>query len=126
MAGPCASKVRIHTPYILSPLLILPSQLRVFRPRASLAAMLICIAPLVGAFLIAASRLEDYRHAVADVFAGSLLGLLITYLTFRRYYPSLSSENCSEPYLEGRSTFQRLRDEEEGYTRDIDDDRTVR
>lgn len=89
--------------------------------------MLVCIAPLVGAFLIAASRLEDYRHAVADVSAGSILGFVITYLTFRRYYPSLSSESCSEPYVEGRSPFQRLRDEEEGFGRDIDDDdRTVR
>lgn len=88
--------------------------------------MLVCIAPLLAAFLIAASRLEDYRHAVADVSAGSLLGSVITYLTFRRYYPSLSSENCSEPYVEARSTFQRLRDEEEGYSRDIDDDRTLR
>lgn len=88
--------------------------------------MMICIAPLLGAFLIAASRLEDYRHAVADVTAGSILGFLITYLTFRRYYPSLSSENCSEPYVEGKSAFQRLRDEEEGYVRDIDDDREDR
>lgn len=92
---------------------MLRSQLRVFRPRASLAAMLVCIAPLVAAFLIAASRLEDYRHAVADVSAGSILGLLITYLNFRRYYPSLSSEDCSEPYGQGKPTFQRLRDEEQ-------------
>ncbi|CZT17289.1 related to diacylglycerol pyrophosphate phosphatase [Ramularia collo-cygni] len=106
--------------------LVLASQLRVFRPRASLAAMMICVAPLLGAFLIAASRLEDYRHAVADVTAGSILGFVITYLTFRRYYPSLSSEDCSEPYVEGRSTFQRLRHEEEGFVREVDDDRSGR
>lgn len=88
--------------------------------------MMICIAPLLGAFLIATSRLEDYRHAVTDVTAGSILGFTIAFLTFRRFYPSLGSEDCSEPSVEGKSAFQRLRDEEEGYVRDIDDDRVGR
>ena len=42
-------------------------------------------APLVGAFLIAASRVEDYRHDKYDVTAGSLLGLLIAVSIMESY-----------------------------------------
>ena len=54
--------------------------------------------PLVGAMLIAISRLEDYRHDVYDVTIGSLLGTVIAYFSYRRYYPSLRSAQCDDPY----------------------------
>lgn len=98
------------------------SQLRVIRPRASLAVVLLCLAPLLGAALIAISRLEDYRHDVFDVVCGSLLGFLVALFNWRRYYPSLLSKACDEPFMppsSGRASptsgFQRVRDEEEGY-----------
>lgn len=101
--------------------LFFASQTQVFRPRASLFIVLLCLAPLLGAALIAISRLEDYRHDVEDVIAGSLLGFLISCFNWRRYYPSLWSKACNEPYSppgsSGRSSpnggFQRVRDEEE-------------
>jgi len=77
------------------------------------------LAPLLGAALIAISRLEDYRHDVFDVVCGSLLGSAIAYSTWRRHYPSLSSAACDTPYAaltEGnvnKSGFSRVRDEEE-------------
>lgn len=83
--------------------------------------MLLCIAPLIGAALIAISRLEDYRHDVFDVVSGSVLGAVITTLNWRRYFPSLLASDCDEPFepLEpgsGRSGgIKRIRDEEEGY-----------
>jgi len=94
------------------------SQLYVFRPRADLARVLLALAPFLGAALIAISRLEDYRHDVFDVVVGSLIGASIAYCTWRRYYPPLSSNRCSEPYAvldEGniKQSFSRLRDEEE-------------
>ncbi|QIX01410.1 hypothetical protein AMS68_006927 [Peltaster fructicola] len=102
--------------------LFLASQTHCIQPRASLATFLLCVAPLIGAGIIAISRLEDYRHDVGDVLVGSALGLTIAFLTWRRYYPSLYAKDCSEPFLpprSGRSSpiggFQRLRDEEEGY-----------
>lgn len=89
--------------------------------------VLLCLVPLLGAALIAISRLEDYRHDVFDVVTGSLLGMAITYFNWRRYYPSLLSSTCHEPYSltprDGRTSpnggsFQRIGDEEEGYVRE--------
>ena len=101
--------------------MFLASQTHALQPRSSLAVVLLCLAPLVGAALIAISRLEDYRHDVFDVTVGSLLGFLVAYFNWRRYYPSLLSKICDEPYTpstSGRTTpnggFQRVRDEEEG------------
>lgn len=115
--------------------LVLASQTHVLRPRANLATVLVCMAPLVGAAMIAISRLEDYRHDVFDVVSGSVLGLAIAYFNWRRYYPSLLDKQCHEPYMaltagNGTSSpnggFQRVRDEEESYGHDrqmAEDDR---
>jgi len=98
--------------------LFLAGQCHVFRPRTDLARVLLALAPLLGAALIAISRCEDYRHDVYDVTTGSLLGLLIAFYTYRRYYPPLRSSKCDTPYpsraetAEGKG-FAKLRDEEE-------------
>jgi len=99
------------------------SQTHVFRPRASLMVVLLCAAPLLAAALITISRLEDYRHDHADVICGSLLGFSVAYFNWRRYYPSLLSKGCHDPYEPPASRgtspsgggFQRVRDEEEGF-----------
>jgi diacylglycerol diphosphate phosphatase/phosphatidate phosphatase len=96
--------------------LLLASQTHVLRPRASLTVVLLSIAPLLVATLIAVSRLEDYRHDVFDVVSGAMLGFFSTYFNWRRYYPSLLSKDCAEPYPQLSSNaagFQRVRDEEE-------------
>lgn len=97
---------------------ILVSQFRVLQPRAGLWRTLIAFSPFVAAFLVAASRLEDYRHDVFDVVVGSLLGLSVSYFSWRKYYPGLSSQHCKDPYPahaeEGPvGMFGRLRDEED-------------
>ena len=51
------------------PMIFLASQMRVLRPGASLVTVIATLVPLVGAGLIACSRLEDYRHDVFDVVA---------------------------------------------------------
>lgn len=76
----------------------LAGQMHVFRPRTDLARVLVALAPLLGAALIAISRLEDYRHDVFDVTCGSSLGMLIAYFSYRRYYPSLHLARCDEPH----------------------------
>lgn len=48
--------------------------------------------------MIATSRLQDYRHDVYDVSCGSILGILIAYFSYRRYYPPLRSAWCNTPY----------------------------
>jgi len=47
--------------------------------------------------MIAISRVEDYRHDVWDVTAGSILGFVMAYTQYRRYYPSLRKDGCEEP-----------------------------
>ena len=78
--------------------LFLAGQCHVFRPRTDLARVLLALAPLLGAALIAISRCEDYRHDVYDVTTGSLIGILVAYYTYRRYYPPLRSLRCDTPY----------------------------
>lgn len=74
------------------------SQTHTLHPHASLPSLLLTIAPLLGALTIAISRCEDYRHDVWDVTAGSILGLVVAWLTYRRYYPNLRDRHCETPY----------------------------
>jgi diacylglycerol diphosphate phosphatase / phosphatidate phosphatase len=88
--------------------------------RGDLARALLCLAPLLGAAMIAISRCQDYRHDVYDVCSGALLGYVVAYWSYRRYWPQLSSQHCHEPYPDpghdegGLPLYGRLRDEEEG------------
>lgn len=93
--------------------------MHVFRPRADLARVLVALAPLIGAALIAISRCEDYRHDVYDVTTGSILGMLVAYFSYRRYYPGLKSSHCDRPYPSrteklSMNGFSKMRDEEDG------------
>jgi diacylglycerol diphosphate phosphatase / phosphatidate phosphatase len=99
-------------------------QLRIFRDRRDFGRELICLAPLLGALMIAISRCEDYRHDVYDVCTGSLLGFFVAWFCYRKFWPRLSSRDCDEPYAmpdsdsvdreQYRNGWGRIRDEEEG------------
>ena len=104
--------------------------MHVFRPRSDLARVLLALAPLVGATMIAISRLDDYRHDVYDVTTGAVLGMLLAYFSYRRYYPRLNSPRCDIPYPSraewaSRNGFGKLKDEETRIGRagsfDVDD-----
>ncbi len=88
--------------------------------RGDLSKILICLTPLLGAAMIAISRCQDYRHDVYDVCTGALLGWVVAYWSYRRYWPHLSSPLCDEPYpgpgsmRNDDNTYGRLRDEEDG------------
>lgn len=91
--------------------------MHVFRPRTDLARVLLALSPLIGAALIAISRLEDYRHDVYDVTVGSVLGMLVAYFSYSRYYPRLKSPRCHTPYpswaeMASRSGHGKKKDEE--------------
>lgn len=100
----------------------LAGQLRIFRDKKDLGRALICLAPLMGAAMIAISRCQDYRHDVYDVCTGSALGFVVAFWSYRRYWPRLSSRDCDVPYpppgteMEDREErgWRRVRDEEEG------------
>ncbi|KAL2217304.1 PAP2 domain protein [Thermoascus aurantiacus ATCC 26904] len=94
--------------------LFFAGQMHAFRPRVDLARFLLCLAPLLGASMIAISRWEDYRHDVYDVTSGSILGMLVAYFTYRRYYPSPWSIRCDVPYDKSDADgFSKLADDEE-------------
>ncbi|CAH1783673.1 unnamed protein product [Owenia fusiformis] len=54
--------------------------------------------PMFLALCTALSRTCDYHHHWQDVTVGSLMGLSFSYLSYRQYYPPVSSEDCHTPY----------------------------
>ncbi|KAK5100242.1 hypothetical protein LTR24_001037 [Lithohypha guttulata] len=76
----------------------LGGQLHVLRPRTDLARVLVALAPSMGALLVALSRMADYRHDVYDVTCGSLLGILVAWFSYRRYFRRLRDPKCDLPY----------------------------
>ncbi|RPA74163.1 acid phosphatase/Vanadium-dependent haloperoxidase [Ascobolus immersus RN42] len=98
----------------------LGGQLGAGRRGSGLVGVVVCALPWVGALSIAISRTADYRHDVWDVTAGSVMGFIIAYYSYRRFFPPLTAPGCHEPYLtrmsddleleiyDGRGKFQRL------------------
>jgi len=66
--------------------------------------------------MIAISRCEDYRHDVEDVCVGSVLGFFVALWSYHRFWPRLSSRDCSEPYPPSveEEGYDQIRDAEEG------------
>ncbi|KAF8061593.1 PAP2-domain-containing protein [Lyophyllum atratum] len=76
----------------------LAGKLHLFDRRGHAGKAWLAIAPFSGAALVAISRTMDYRHHWHDVLVGGLLGTVISYFTYRQYYPSLGSELSHRPY----------------------------
>ncbi|KAL4882548.1 PAP2 domain protein [Aspergillus karnatakaensis] len=96
--------------------LFFSGQMHVFRPRTDLCRCLLVLIPIVCALMVAISRLEDYRHDVYDVTAGTILGSVVGHFCYRRYYPSLRSFRCDTPYGKDDFSpdgFSKLPDDEE-------------
>ena len=66
-----------------------------------------------------------YRHDVYDVTCGSILGMSVTYFSYRRYYPRLHAARCDEPYPSREATFNegfgKLKTDEEANLRGVRD-----
>lgn len=77
-------------------------KLHVFSERGRGQSWRICLtfAPLLVALLVAVSRTCDYHHHWQDVTCGSLIGLSISYLCYRQYFPPLNSKLSHRSYLD--------------------------
>ncbi|KAK9468903.1 phosphatidic acid phosphatase type 2/haloperoxidase [Lipomyces arxii] len=73
-------------------------QLRVFRPGTELFRTVLAVLPLLGACLIGISRIEDYRHHITDILFGGILGSLIAWYSYRKFFPHLGKDNCNIPF----------------------------
>ncbi|KAG0345015.1 hypothetical protein BG004_004030 [Podila humilis] len=58
----------------------------------------ILIVPIMGAMLVAISRVRDYRHSGIDVTWGSIIGILCATFAYFQYYPSLTSATSHTPH----------------------------
>ncbi|KAH9981373.1 PAP2-domain-containing protein [Lactifluus volemus] len=78
--------------------LYLAGKLQLFDKRGHVAKVWTSVLPLLGATLVAISRLMDYRHHWQDVVVGSALGISTAYFSYRQYFPSLASKLSHLPY----------------------------
>lgn len=59
----------------------------------------LALSPLLGATLVAVSRVNDYWHRWQDVAAGGALGLAVAWACYRQLYPPLKDEAAGVPYV---------------------------
>lgn len=76
----------------------LAGKLHLFDNRGYVAKAWVSLLPFAGAALVAISRTMDNRHHWQDVLVGSALGTVVSYFSYRQYYPSLASEVSHRPY----------------------------
>ncbi|KAI5289866.1 hypothetical protein KEM54_003014 [Ascosphaera aggregata] len=70
--------------------LYLSGKLHLMDNRGEVWKTMIAAAPVVGAALIAISRIMDARHHPFDVITGSMLGVVCAWVAYRQYFPPLS------------------------------------
>lgn len=68
--------------------------------------LLVALIPLLISGFIAISRLEDYRHHPTDVASGTFLGIFVGYVSYRAFFPSLSSTYPNIPYSANQSSYR--------------------
>ncbi|KAK9389939.1 phosphatidic acid phosphatase type 2/haloperoxidase [Lipomyces mesembrius] len=73
-------------------------QLKVFQHGTELFRTMLAILPLFGALIIALSRIEDYRHHITDVLFGGILGALVAWYSYRKFFPHLGKATCNMPF----------------------------
>lgn len=76
----------------------LAGKIRVFNRRGHVAKLCILLVPLLFASLVAISRVDDYWHHWQDVFAGGLLGLVVSSVIYLQFYPPPYDVNGWAPH----------------------------
>ncbi|CAN0871429.1 Putative lipid phosphate phosphatase 3, chloroplastic [Linum grandiflorum] len=90
--------------------LYLSGKIKVFDRQGHIGKLCIVILPLLAASLVAISRVDDYRHHWQDVFAGSILGLVVATLCYRQFFPAPYHSEGWGPY----AYFKALEDSRSG------------
>ncbi|KAJ2959405.1 hypothetical protein NQZ79_g5148 [Umbelopsis isabellina] len=78
--------------------LYLCGKLHVFDHKGHVWKGFVVLIPIMGAILVAISRIMDYRHHPWDVVFGGLLGFLAAYFSYHQYYPPLHANDCHLPF----------------------------
>ncbi|KAH9626838.1 hypothetical protein KSS87_002483 [Heliosperma pusillum] len=65
----------------------LGGKIRVFDRRGHVAKLCIVLSPILLAAMVAVSRVDDYWHHWQDVFAGGLLGMVISSFCYLQFFP---------------------------------------
>ncbi|KAK9314627.1 phosphatidic acid phosphatase type 2/haloperoxidase [Lipomyces starkeyi] len=73
-------------------------QLRIFQRGTELFRTMLALLPFFGALIIALSRIEDYRHHITDILFGGLLGVLVAWYSYRKFFPHLGKATCNMPF----------------------------
>uniref|UniRef100_A0A8R7TXR0 Phosphatidic acid phosphatase type 2/haloperoxidase domain-containing protein n=1 Tax=Triticum urartu TaxID=4572 RepID=A0A8R7TXR0_TRIUA len=90
----------------------LAGKIKVFDRRGHVAKLCIIFLPLLGAALVAVSRVDDYRHHWQDVCTGGVLGLVVASLCYLQFFPLPSDENGLWPH----AYIQHIHNPEGGHT----------
>ncbi|KIN98268.1 hypothetical protein M404DRAFT_854215 [Pisolithus tinctorius Marx 270] len=77
----------------------LAGKLHIFDKRGYAGKIWLVFTPLFGAVFVAISRTMDYRHHWHDVVTGSALGLILSYFSYRQYYPGLAEADAHLPHM---------------------------
>ncbi|KAI9284442.1 phosphatidic acid phosphatase type 2/haloperoxidase [Umbelopsis sp. AD052] len=78
--------------------LYLCGKLHIFDHQGHVWKSFLVMVPIMGAILVAISRIMDYRHHPWDVIFGSFLGFAAAYFSYHQYYPLLSARDCHVPF----------------------------
>ncbi|KAI6002380.1 acid phosphatase/Vanadium-dependent haloperoxidase, partial [Pisolithus orientalis] len=77
----------------------LAGKLHIFDKRGYAGKIWLVFTPLSGAVFVAISCTMDYRHHWHDVVIGSALGLILSYISYRQYYPGLAEADAHLPHM---------------------------
>ncbi|OAY31376.1 lipid phosphate phosphatase 2 isoform X1 [Manihot esculenta] len=78
--------------------LYLSGKIKVFDRRGHVAKLCIIILPLLAAALVGISRVDDYWHHWQDVFAGALIGLVVSAFCYLQFFPAPYCDEGWGPY----------------------------
>lgn len=65
----------------------LAGKIQAFDRKGHIARLCLVLAPLLGAVLVAISRVDDYWHHWQDVLAGGLIGLVVASFCYLQFFP---------------------------------------